>query len=167
MAKTVVIFGSTTGNTESAAGKIGSAFGEAELKAVSAKALEETKEYDLLILGASTWGYGELQDDWVSVVKDLEKLDLKGKKVALFGTGDQSCYPDTFVDALGLLYEVLKNSGAEFVGEWPTEGYEHSGSKAVKDGKFVGLALDENNQPDETEARIRAWVAQVKAQAGI
>ena len=92
----------------------------------------------------------------------LLHADFSGKKVALFGTGDQSAYSDTFVDGMGILYETLKNSNAEFTGAWPSEGYGHSGSRAMKDGQFVGLVIDEDNQPDMTENRIREWVERLK-----
>jgi hypothetical protein len=36
----------------------------------------------------------------------------------------------------------------------------------VRDGLFVGLALDENHQADQTDARIEHWVAQLKSELG-
>ena len=102
MKKIGIFFGSTTGNTKSAAQKIQSELGEAQLKDLKESSIKEMEEYDVLLLGASTWGFGELQHDWESVIADLSKLNLNGKKVALFGTGDQMAYPDTFVDSLGI-----------------------------------------------------------------
>ncbi len=160
MDKVKVIYGSTTGNTETAAQQIAGAFGVAAINIANAKADDFLA--DLLILGSSTWGLGELQDDWISGVAYLSKADLTGKKVAVFGTGDQSGFADTFVDALGIIAGVAKSRGAEIVGETSTEGYTHSGSAAESDGKFCGLALDDNNEPEKTPARIAAWVAALK-----
>ena len=59
--------------------------------------------YDNLIVGASTWFDGELPTYWDEMIPEIESLDLKDKKVALFGLGDQIGYPDNFVDGLGIL----------------------------------------------------------------
>ena len=95
---------------------------------------------------------------------DLTGLDLKGKKVAIFGLGDQGGYGDNFCDAMDELKTCFANQGAEIVGAWPTEGYEHMESKSVEGDKFVGLACDEDNQPDMSEERVKAWVAQIKGE---
>ncbi|HAG84604.1 MAG TPA: hypothetical protein DCL61_26490, partial [Cyanobacteria bacterium UBA12227] len=80
------------------------------------------------------------------------------------GVGDQVGYPDTFQDAMGILEEKISELGGQTVGYWPTNGYEFNESKAIRDGNFVGLALDEDNQSDLTEERIEAWVAQLKSE---
>ncbi len=108
-----------------------------------------------------------MQSDWEDFYDELDNIDFTGKKVAYFGSGDQVGYPDTFQDALGILEEKISENGAETVGYWPTEGYEFSESKAVRDGKFVGLALDEDNQSDLTEERIKSWVTQLKPEFGL
>ena len=95
---------------------------------------------------------------------DLTGLDLKGKKVAIFGLGDQGGYGDNFCDAMDELKTCFANQGAEIVGAWPTEGYDHMESKSVEGDKFVGLACDEDNQPDMSEERVKAWVAQIKGE---
>ena len=53
------------------------------------------------------------------------------------------------------------------IGAWPTDGYNFSESRGVRDGKFIGLALDEDNQGDLTESRIKTWSGQVKQAFGI
>jgi flavodoxin I len=161
-----VFYGSTTGNTESAATEISEQLGNADLFDIGATPAAQMNEYDVLVLGTSTLGLGDLQDDWEDVVSELGGLALEGKKVALFGTGDQYTYEDTFCDAVGLLYEALEGTGAEFVGAWPTEGYEYMESRAEIDGKFVGLVLDDDNQDDMTAERIAKWVALLKAELG-
>jgi flavodoxin I len=68
---------------------------------------------------------------------------------------------------MGILEEKISELGGTTVGYWSTEGYEHSESKAVKGDKFVGLALDEDNQSDLTDERIKRWVAQLKSEFGL
>lgn len=114
--------------------------------------------FKTLILGVSTWGIGEVQDDWLDFLSHYEELVLTGKKVAIFGLGDQESYPDTFADALGKLYEALEPKGCEIVGEWSTLGYEFLESAAVRNGMFAGLVLDEENQPELTDLRITDWL---------
>lgn len=121
------------------------------------------ESYEVLILGTSTWGDGELQDDWYDGLKVLQGAHLSGKIVALFGCGDSESYSDTFCDAMGLLYEGLKDSGCTFVGAVDDSGYTYSASVAAADGKFVGLALDDVNESDRTDDRVSAWAAQLQA----
>ena len=47
------------------------------------------------------------------------------------------------------------------VGAVPVDGYTFDASDAVVDGHFVGLALDEVNESDKTDARIDAWAAAI------
>jgi flavodoxin I len=109
-----------------------------------------------------------MQSDWSGFYDDdLDSVDFSGKKVAYFGAGDQIGYADNFQDAMGILEEKISELGGTTVGYWSTEGYEHSESKAVKDGKFVGLALDEDNQSDLTDERVKTWVAQLKSEFGL
>ncbi|MGY2896353.1 flavodoxin [Deinococcus sp. UYEF24] len=126
-------------------------------------------EHDILLLGCSTWYVGDLQDDWESRFTAFQTLDLSGKRVALFGTGDQYGYPDTFQDALGILGEAARRQGAILTGWWPTTGYdfEEASSRGVEDGRFFGLALDEDNQYKQTEARLNAWAAQLMQEWGL
>lgn len=161
MSKIGLFYGTTLGGTESIAGEIQKHFGDVEIHNIS-NGIEKISEYDKLIFGTNTWGYGELQDDWNSIETELDKIDFTNKKVAIYGTGDQEGYPDTFVDAIGLLYEKVKNNGGEVVGFTLTEGYEFSDSKALLEDKFVGLAIDDNNQGGMTQKRIENWVEQLK-----
>ena len=62
--------------------------------------------YEILLLGCSTWGAGDLQDDWDSYLGKLKKLDLSEKTVALFGCGDSASFSDTFCDAIG--YDLFR-----------------------------------------------------------
>jgi len=118
--------------------------------------------YDDMIVGASTWFDGELPTYWDELIPELETLDLKGKKVAVFGLGDQKNYPDNFVDGMGILADAFQKAGAELVGYTSTDGYVFSQSRAVRDGKFCGLVIDQENQPQLTAKRIADWCKQIK-----
>lgn len=163
MKKIGLFYGSTTGNTESVANMIAEKLGVAA-EDVSKMTADKVNECDALVLGTSTWGAGELQDDWYDGVKLLKGLDLKGKTIALFGLGDADSYSDTFCDGMGVIYEDLKDSGCQFIGQTSTDGYTFDSSISVVDGKFVGLAIDETNESDKTEERVDAWVEQLKSQ---
>lgn len=164
MANIGIFYGSMTGNTQEVAEKIHTRFGQdADLYSISDASADTLSAYQYLLLGSSTWGIGELQDDWYDGLEKLDATDLSDKTVALFGTGDPDGYPDSFVDAIGILYEKVIAKGATVVGFWPTEGYEYDASKAEKDGRFVGLVIDENNQSHLTEERIDKWVEELKA----
>lgn len=161
MNKTIVIYGSSTGTCQSIAEKIAS---KLKVEAIDVQTLDAgvVDSYDNLIIGTSTWGAGELQDDWYDGLKLLQGANLSGKTIAIFGCGDCESYGDTFVSAMGELYNGLKGSGAAFIGRMPTAGYNFSDSEAVVDGEFVGLALDDVNEEDKTDERIDAWIESIK-----
>lgn len=159
---TGIIYGSTTGNTETAAKTIADKLGSCEVINVSDFSADILDKYDTLLLGSSTWGVGDLQDDWETKIAEMKGVDLNGKKVGFFGCGDQDMYPDSFGDALKTLYDAVSDSGAEFVGAMPTDGYDFSESAAVIDGNFIGLILDEDNQADKSDVRIDTWVKKIK-----
>ncbi|BAK74140.1 MAG: flavodoxin [Arcobacter sp.] len=161
---TAIFFASSTGNSEEIANKIASKLGDIEVFDLAGTKIDKINEYDKLIFGGSTWGDGELNDDWEDAWGDFSKLDLSNKTVALFGLGDQESYSDEFCSALGIIYEQIKSSGAKVIGFTSTEGYYHDGSKAQIDTKFVGLVIDEDNQSDLTEERIENWVNEIKAE---
>ena len=170
MAKIGLFFGTQTGNTESAAETIQTEFGGdsvVDVKDVADIEIEELNDYEYLIIGCPTWNVGELQGDWDGLFEDLDNVNFTGKKVAYFGAGDQVGYSDNFQDAMGILEEKISGLGGTTVGYWPTDGYDHTQSKAERSGKFVGLALDEDNQPELTDDRIKAWVTQLKSEFGV
>jgi len=161
-----IFYGSTTGNTESVAKSIKmelESLGDVALHNIAQSGPTSMSECDLILLGTSTWGFGEMQDDWIGN-ESLTGIDLNGKFAAVFGLGDQMGFGDTFVDAMGILADSLSNAGAKLIGSWPTVGYEFSSSAAVRDGRFVGLALDEDNQSSQTVDRIAQWVNQLKSE---
>ena len=157
-----IIFGSSMGNTEDAAKAISACLGvQNEVVNVANIAPSDLGKYSSLIVGSSTWNDGELQDDWANF--DFDALEVSGKVVAIFGMGDSSSYSDAYCNAMGELYEKFAAKGAVVIGTVATDGYEFDDSTAIKNGKFIGLALDNDNQSDLTQSRIEAWVNQIKS----
>lgn len=160
-----LFYGSTTCYTEMASEKIRDIIGT---ELIDIHNIKETppqlmNDYDLLILGISTWDFGEIQEDWLAVWEQLDGLTLNGKVVALFGLGDQEGYGEWYLDAMGLLHDQLKPTGVQFIGYWPNQGYEFEASKALinNDTQFVGLALDEDSQYELSDERIQNWCEQI------
>lgn len=170
--KIALFYGSTTCYTEMAAEKIVAEFAAvSELKDIPLFNIKDTNlskmtEFDVLILGISTWDFGEIQEDWESQWQDIAEVNLSGKTVALYGLGDQLGYADWFQDALGMLHDEVILQDCNVIGYWPNEGYEFTASKAVTEDSefFVGLSLDDENQYELTEQRITQWVAQLRAE---
>jgi flavodoxin I len=166
MKKIGIFYGSSTGTTEDIAGRIATGLGisSADVYNVDSTTVGTVAPYEVLLLGSSTWGVGDLQDDWEGFLPKLKKADLKGKTVAIFGTGDSSSYCDSFCDAIGVIYKELQNTGCMFCGSVPADGYSFDDSVAMIDGQFVGLPIDEVNEDGETGARIDRWINQLKTE---
>ena len=164
MSKIAIVYGSSTDNTKNVAKMIAGKFAGDDVTLLDVSNLRTSvlDDYPNLILGTSTWGLGDLQDDWDGYLADLKGSNLFGKTVAFFGLGDSGSYPDTFVDGMGILYEIVQGKGANLVGAISTDGYSYDASRAEVDGQFVGLPLDEDNESDKTEDRVEAWVEQIK-----
>ena len=161
MKKTLVVYGSSTGTCQGIADKIGAKLG-AEVVDVANLTDGQVDEAENLLLGTSTWGAGEMQDDWYDGVKELKSADLSSKTVALFGCGDSESYPDTFCGGMKELYDAAKEAGANVLDGVSADGYTFDESEAVEGDKFVGLALDNVNEDDKTEERIDAWLESIK-----
>lgn len=170
MAKIGIFFGSDTGNTENIAQQVQQQLGtdKAELFDIAKSSKEDIEQFDYLFLGIPTWYYGESQCDWDDFYPNLEQVDFSGKTVAIFGCGDQEDYAEYFCDAMGTLRDIIIAQGAKIVGNWSTDGYHFESSKSlVDDNHFVGLAIDEDRQPELTQERVQTWVSQVVAEMGI
>lgn len=165
MAKIGIFYGSTEGNTERVVTQIQTLLGGesvAVLHNVNSATADDMQPYPYLILACPTWEIGQLQEDWDSFIDELQDVDYTGKKVAYVGLGDADGYPDTFIDAPGIINDRIKDKGVTLVGQWPTEGYNFESSKSVVNGKFLGLVIDEDNQKDLTAGRIEKWVEIIK-----
>jgi flavodoxin I len=164
MANIGLFYGSNGGATEDVAQRIASKLGNVDVVAISESTVSKIGDYEQVILGTSTYGDGDLQDDWDDVLSRLDDIDFSNRTVALFGLGDQDGFPDTFLDGMGILNEKLTERGARFVGRWDSDGYDFMQSKAIADGGFAGLAIDEDNQSELTDKRIAKWVDQLKTE---
>lgn len=167
MKKIGIFYGSSTGMTGEVAQDIAKLLNvsDSDVHDVAKTAPSAVAAYDVLILGSSTWGAGDLQDDWYDFLSGLEVLDLKGKDIALFGCGDESM-SDTFCGALGEIYMRLLKTGAKFIGFFNADGYYFQESPAFIDGVYVGLLLDQVNHEDLTPARLKAWTDKLKKETG-
>lgn len=166
MKKIGIYYGSSNGTTESVAERIAAKLGvdAANVHNVAAADPSEATGYDLLVIGSSTWGAGELQDDMAWFLPKLAGLDLRGKTVALFGCGDSSSFSSTFCDAIGLMWQMLQQTGCAFIGATDASDYTYDSSMAEEGGKFVGLALDEMNEEELSDDRIERWCESIKAE---
>ncbi len=166
-----LFFGSDEGNTEAVAQRIQQRFGEdvVDVFDIADVTQLEFDGYQRIILGIPTWDFGQIQSDWEEFWDEIAELPLAGKTVALFGLGDQFGYGDYFLDAMGMLHDVVQAAGAKMIGYWPVEGYEYEASKAeTADGQqFVGLALDEDQQEKLTAERLNRWCAQIGEEFGL
>jgi flavodoxin I len=151
MAKIGLFFGSSTGKTEAVAYQIKAEFDKVqpdvvEVHNIGSSAPDVLLKYSHLIFGIPTWNTGELQDDWDVFWPRLREMDFNGKKVALFGLGDQNGYGFNFLDALGMLADEVLMQGGDVLGLWPSKTYEFNESKAKVEDHFIGLAIDEDGQ---------------------
>lgn len=158
-----IIYGSATGNTRRIATMIAEQLGieSEDIIDVSEASPETLAQYETLILGTSTWGDGEVEDDWYDMLAGISAIDLSDKKIALFGCGDETM-SETFCNGVGQLYKEFGKTGAKFIAPFNTTGYHYNHSSADTDGAAVGLLLDEVNHPELTAGRIKEWVELIK-----
>lgn len=169
MSRIGIFYGSSSGVTQAVAERIATHLDASRCDLFSMEEdfvdFDEMLEYDFLLLGCSTWGSGEVQNDWRDPLLDLDndKPDFSGKTIALFGAGDHVSHGEQFVSALGILHDKFAARGATLVGAIPTDGYTYAYSFAERDGHFVGLAFDDINEADRTEARLAGWLAALRS----
>ncbi|MAD75207.1 MAG: flavodoxin FldB [Rheinheimera sp.] len=160
-----LFYGSTTCYTEMVAEKIQALIGAdvVDLHNIKTVSLSRMADYQLLILGLSTWDFGEIQEDWEAHWDEISHIDLTGKTVAIYGMGDQLGYAEWFIDAVGMLHDAIAPQQPDRIGFWPTAGYDFIASKALTDDGqlFYGLALDDENQYEQTDERLNIWVSQI------
>nr|7K15_A Chain A, Leukotriene B4 receptor 1,Flavodoxin,Leukotriene B4 receptor 1 [synthetic construct] len=142
-AKALIVYGSTTGNTEYTAETIARELADAGYEvdsrdAASVEAGGLFEGFDLVLLGCSTWGDDsiELQDDFIPLFDSLEETGAQGRKVACFGCGDSSW--EYFCGAVDAIEEKLKNLGAEIV----QDGLRIDGDPRAARDDIVGWAHD-------------------------
>jgi len=161
-----IIYWPKSGSVEKVAKKIADKLNNANVFSVENIDYNMLADTELLILGGSTvgaddWKNSNYKDAWSKFFNELNQkgLSLKNKKVAIFGLGNQVLYPEHFVDSMKDMADYVEATGASIVGASENKGYHFTASEALKDGKFIGLAIDEDTQASKTDARIDAWIA--------
>lgn len=164
MKKIGLFYGTEATKTGLVAKKIQEAFGDDMIDVIAIEKAwqKDFDKYENIIAGTSTWFDGELPTYWDELRSELESLKLKGKKIALFGLGDQVKYPDNFADGIGILADIFESVGGKIVGMTSPKDYTFEHSLALKGGKFRGLAIDFENQSGKTDQRVKDWCEQLK-----
>jgi flavodoxin I len=164
-----IFYSGSTGNTALIAKRLSELVNTARIYPIEDAVKADLEAYDLLILGTSSWHEegDRLQSDWNDAYECLREAQLKGKKVAIYGLGDQVRYPDAFVDGMKTLHDLAVAAGANIIGKWPDKDYDYTSSAAVEGDYFLGLPLDVENQDQLTEQRLASWVSLLQEEAGI
>lgn len=169
MAKTGIFYGPAKGNVAKVASIIAQQLGEDSTDLATIKDCDASvlNGYEKLIFGISTlgrnnWDSEHEDDDWDVFFTHLKEVNWKNKRVAIYGLGDQINYPDHFVDAIGWLYQRLKDLNVDVYGQVTDEGYQYNDSEGLMEGEFVGLPLDEDNEPEKSPERIKNWLNELK-----
>ena len=162
MKKIGLFYGSTSGRTQGVTDEIEFNLGDNVVVHNVADGIANINDYENLILVTPTYGVGELQQDWETVFNEFKSIDFSDKIVALVGIGNQTTFGESFIGALVLLYEAVIEKGGKIIGLTSTKGYHFEECEAIVDGKFMGLALDEDNQDDMTPDRIYDWLEDIK-----
>ncbi|MDE6171339.1 MAG: flavodoxin domain-containing protein [Duncaniella sp.] len=165
MKKIGIFYGTTTGTAKEIAEYIAAELGvsESDINDVSQTAPSRVADYDVLVIGASTWGDGDLQEDMDTWLDGVGMLDLRDKEVAIFGCGDESM-SDTFCNSVGKIYHRLHDAHPEFIAPFNNEGYDYNHSESDVKGMIVGLCIDNVNHDDETFSRVREWCSIIKSE---
>ncbi len=162
MNKIAILYGTSGGSVETVAKQLQDLFeGEADIFNVLDVSLTEIVDYPYIVVGTSTTGIGDLQDDWEGFLPSFAKIDFTGKKVAIFALGDSASYSTSFAESMKVVYDEIYDK-VKIVGQVPDEGYTYDDSIAVEDGMWIGLPLDEDNEYDLTEERLENWVKILK-----
>jgi flavodoxin I len=173
MSKIAIFYGPVGGAVNRVADKIKNAIGvdKVEMVAVKDATVADLEKYDKIIFGLSTvgkdtWDSNYSNNDWGKFLPEIGKTDFSEKTIAVFGLGDHVTYAKGFVDHIGLLGKELMKNGAALVGPVDTEGYDFEESNAVVDGKFIGLPVDEDFEPELTDERVAKWIELIRDDFG-
>jgi flavodoxin I len=164
MSEIGLFFGSSTGNSETIARMIAGRFLPVpiDIYDVIQSPSRSITNYKKMIFGVPSWNSHPIHDDWKDFLPDITEVNFGKKKIALYGLGDQLIYSENFLDEMGIMYDWLVARNAEIVGFWPSNGYHFRRSLALRHGRFVGLALDEDQQSNLTSIRVETWVKNLK-----
>lgn len=173
MSKIALFFGPLDGAVHRVAEKIKDAIGKDKVEMIPVKdaSVADIEKYDKIIFGLSTvgketWGSDYTNKDWAVFLPEIGKTRYEDKTIAIFGLGDHVTYAATFVDHIGLLGRELMKNGATLVGQVPADDYVFDESEALIDGRFMGLPVDEDFEPELTDERVHKWVEQIRPHFG-
>ncbi len=172
MSRIAIFFGPSKGAVNRVAEKIRTGIGDSLVDMVEVRnaTASDLEKYDKIIFGISTVGKetwdSSYTSDWGKFLPEVGKVNFSGKTVAIFGLGDHITYAGSFVDFMGLLAEQMIPNHATIVGQVPVEGYEFEESKALYDGKFIGLPIDEDFEPELTDERVANWLKLIQKDFG-
>lgn len=166
--KIAVLYGPEGGNTEYVAKLIEQRLGKDKCVLIPVK-LADSKvlnDFNKIILGVSTigthtWKHENAHSDWDSFLPLFRKINFTGKKVAIYGLGDQIAYANHFVDDIKILYDIVIQQNGKIIGQCATNGYDFNESAAIINGKFMGLPIDHDRQAEFTQSRVNKWVDQI------
>jgi len=118
MKKTLLLYGSSTGNTEELSQYVAEGLqegGRLELTVARANGFrpETLAEYNCILMGCSTWYNGALQDDFQRFLDAAADVSLAGKQAAAFGPGDSRF--SHFCEAVDLIEQRLRAQGAHLI----------------------------------------------------
>lgn len=141
--KALIVYGSTTGNTEKMASIIKQTLDkcgfETDMKEVIQAVPQDLKAgYDLLLLGCPAYGEDtiELQQDFEEFYEEMDSIELKGEKFAVFAPGDSSY--ENFCGSVDILEDKMKELGGEMV----MDGLKIDGDPMDSRSEVVNWAKD-------------------------
>ncbi len=175
MEKLALFYAPAKGSTEKVAKLIQDKIGKEKIELILIQdnsPVSVLEPYSKIIFGISTvgrdsWDSKYTKVGWDFFIPRLEKFDLSGKTIAIYGLGDHILYPNNFVDSMGTLAKQVISSGGKLIGKTSVEEYIFSDSEALDDGMFYGLPIDEANETELTEKRIDIWLKEISADLGI
>jgi flavodoxin I len=177
MEKILLLYSPKGGNVEKISKKVIKLVGESNIDAFlidqnSSELLNKISLYKKILLvistvGRSNWDSFYTKIGWDLFIPELRKQNLSGKTISIIGLGDYLLYPDNFVDSMGILYQVLLEAKANVVGKVSINGYSFENSMAIEGDNFVGLPIDEDNEGELTDSRLKNWLLLVKNDFGL
>lgn len=164
MQKTGLLYTPIEGKALQVSHKLRSLLAEEDIDMLPARMADNDviADYTNIIIGISTYSDSKAEIDllnnpWDNFKQQLTHMHIAGKRFALFCIGDQEGYSNSFVNELKEIAEIIHNGGGEIVAGFPNENYHFQESISLINGNFIGLPLDEKNQPELTETRLLRW----------
>lgn len=161
-----ILYASSTGHTEYIAEKLNELIPNSKLQDVDdLKDITELKNCKTLICCIPTWNTGADEarsgTSWDEKFEAIRSTDFSNTSVGIVGLGDSAAFSKYFCDAMEELHSSFSAAGANIIGQVSTEDYIYDDSKSIIDGMFCGLPIDEDNESEKTDDRLRNWAEQI------